>query len=141
MMAENTEKTTGKRGVFTVISDHLPQIIPICTSAIAILWIVLAKDILIELKEEGHASVSRSEIPVITAHSDDGICRTSVSEYSGNVLVAVKDLVGDTLISQTQAISDSTQFATDVSSLEDGSYTITYTLEDSTVFAGEFEKE
>ena len=35
-MAESTEKTTGKRGVFTVISDHLPQIIPICTSAIAI---------------------------------------------------------------------------------------------------------
>lgn len=30
---------------------------------------------------------------------------------------------------------------TDVSSLEDGSYTITYTLEDSTVLGGDFEKE
>ena len=40
-MAENTEKTTEKRGVFSVISDHLPQIIPVCTSAIAIIWIVL----------------------------------------------------------------------------------------------------
>ena len=40
-MAETTEKTTGKKGFFTLISDHLPQIIPICTSAIAIIWIVL----------------------------------------------------------------------------------------------------
>ncbi len=35
------EKTTGKRGFFGVISDHLPQIIPICTSILAIIWIVL----------------------------------------------------------------------------------------------------
>lgn len=40
-MADNIEKTTEKRGVFSFISDHLPQIIPICTSAIAIIWIVL----------------------------------------------------------------------------------------------------
>ena len=40
-MAENIEKTTEKKGVFSVISDHLPQIIPICTSIIAIIWIVL----------------------------------------------------------------------------------------------------
>ncbi len=40
-MEENIEKTTQKRGFFTVIADHLPQIIPICTSLIAILWIVL----------------------------------------------------------------------------------------------------
>lgn len=109
--------------------------------AVMSISMVYAKDIVIEMKGEGHTSVPRSEIPVITARIDDGICRTNVSEYSGNVLVAVKDAVGDTLISQTQAVSDSTQFATDVSSLEDGSYTITYTLEDSTVFAGEFEKE
>lgn len=36
----DTEKTT-KRGFFGVISDHLPQIIPICTSAVSILWIVM----------------------------------------------------------------------------------------------------
>jgi len=35
------EAKTTKRGFFGVISDHLPQIIPICTSALSILWIVM----------------------------------------------------------------------------------------------------
>lgn len=100
-----------------------------------------AKDIVIEMKGEGHTIEPRSEIPVITASIEDGICLTSVGEYSGNVVVAIKDIAGDTLISQTEAVFDSTQISTDVSGLADGSYTITYTLEDSIVFAGEFEKE
>jgi hypothetical protein len=100
-----------------------------------------AKDILIEMKPTGQTLEPTSEVPVITARIDDGICRTNVSEYSGNVHVAVKDAAGDTLISQTEAVFDSTQISTDVSGLADGSYTITYTLEDSTVFAGDFEKE
>lgn len=100
-----------------------------------------AKDILIIMENQGQTLEPTSEVPVITASIDNGICRTNVSEYSGNVLVAVKDAAGDTLISKTEAVLDSTQFTTDVSSLDDGSYTITYTLEDSTVFAGEFEKE
>ena len=105
------------------------------------LSLVYASDIIIEMKGEGHTLEPRSEIPVITASIDDGICRTNVSEYSGNVLVAIKDAAGDTLISQTEAVFDSTQIVTNVSSLDDGSYTITYTLEDSTIFSGEFEKE
>jgi len=105
------------------------------------LSLVYASDILIEMEYEGHTVVPRSEMPVITASIDNGICRTNVKEYSGNVLVAIKDAAGDTLISQMEAVFDSTQFVTNVSSLDDGSYTITYTLEDSTVFAGEFEKE
>ncbi|MBR5395354.1 MAG: DUF3244 domain-containing protein [Bacteroidaceae bacterium] len=109
--------------------------------AVMSITMVYAKDIVIELKEGGVTLDPRSEIPVITASIDDGVCRTNVSEYSGNVHVAVKDAAGDTLISQTEAVFDSTQISTDVSGLADGSYTITYTLEDSTVFAGEFEKE
>ena len=105
------------------------------------LSLVYAKDIVIRMENAGHTSVPRTEIPVITASIEEGICRTNMSEYSGNVVVAIKDIAGDTLISQTEAVFDSTQFATNVSNLEDGSYTITYTLEDSTVFAGEFEKE
>lgn len=105
------------------------------------LSLVYANDIVITMKGEGQTANPRSEMPVITASIDNGICRTNVSEYSGNVLVAIKDAAGDTLISQTEAVFDSTQIVTNVSSLDDGSYTITYTLEDSTVFAGEFEKE
>ena len=102
---------------------------------------VYAKDIVIEMKPTGQTLTPRTEIPVITASIEDGICLTSVGEYSGNVHVAVKDAAGDTLISHTEAVFDSTQFVTNVSGLDDGSYTITYILEDSTVFAGEFEKE
>ena len=105
------------------------------------LSLVYASEIFIEIKAEGPSLKPRSEIPVITASIDNGICRTNVSEYSGNILVAIKDAAGDTLISHTEAVFDSTQIVTNVSSLDDGSYTITYTLEDSTVFAGEFEKE
>lgn len=105
------------------------------------LSVVYAKDIVIEMKGEGHVGGPRSEMPVITASIDNGICRTNVSEYSGNVRVAIKDVLGDTLISHTEAVFDSTQIVTNVSSLDDGSYTITYTLEDSTIFSGEFEKE
>ena len=105
------------------------------------LSLVYAKDIVIRMETAGHTSDPRTETPVIRASIEDGICRTNMSEYSGNVVVAIKDVVGDTLVSHTEAVFDSTQFTTDVSNLEDGSYTITYTLEDSTVFAGEFEKE
>lgn len=109
--------------------------------AVMSLSLVYAKDIVIEMDPGMHTSHPRSEVPVITASIEDGICRTNVSEYSGNVRVAIKDAAGDTLISQMETVFDSTQIATDVSSLDDGNYTITYTLEDSTVFAGEFEKE
>lgn len=103
---------------------------------------VYANDIVIVIKSGGLSSHPRSELPVITARIDnDNICKTNVSEYSGNIAVAVKNAAGDTLISHTEAVFDSTQIMTDVSSLEDGSYTITYTLEDSTVLGGDFEKE
>ena len=109
--------------------------------ALMSLSLVYAKDIVIKMEVEGQTLVPRSEIPVITASIENGICRTNVSEYLGNVVVAIKNAAGDTLISQTEAVFDSTQFATDVSGLDEGSYTITYTLEDSTVFAGDFENE
>lgn len=109
--------------------------------AVMSLSLVYANDIVIKMEHEGQTSEPRSGTPVITASIEDGICLTSVGEYSGNVVVAIKDIAGDTLISQTEAVFDSTQISTDVSGLADGSYTITYTLEDSIVFAGEFEKE
>lgn len=103
---------------------------------------VYANDIVIRVKENGQTLIPRSERPVISANVDSGICRTNVSgEYIGNVHVAIKDVMGDTLISQTESVCDGTQFFTDVTNLEDGSYTITYTLEDSTIYEGEFEKE
>ena len=103
--------------------------------------VVYAKDILIEMKKEGHTSGPRSEVPVITASIDNRICRTNVSEYSGSIAVTVENAAGDTLLSLSEAVFDSTQFVTDVSNLDEGSYTITYTLEDSTVLSGEFENE
>lgn len=103
--------------------------------------VVYAKDILIEMKKEGHTSGPRSEVPVITASIDNRICRTNVSEYSGSIAVTVENAAGDTLLSLSETVFDSTQFVTDVSNLDEGSYTITYTLEDSTVLSGEFENE
>lgn len=114
----------------------------VATVALMSLSLVYANDIVIELKVEGLSSVPRSELPVITARIDnDNICRTNISEYIGNIAVAVKNAAGDTVLSHTESVIDSTQFMTDVSGLEDGSYTITYTLEDSTVLGGDFEKE
>ena len=102
---------------------------------------VYANNIVIHVKETGQTMTPRSEMPVITASIDNGICRTEMSDYVGNVVVTVEDATGDTLVTQTETVCDSTQFTTDVSNLNDGNYTITYTLEDSTAFCGEFEKE
>ena len=106
------------------------------------LSVVNAKDIVIEMKGEGQTNFPRSEMPVITASIDDeNVCKTNVTEYMGRIAISIENEAGDTLISQTETIIDSTQISTDVSNLEDGNYTITYTLEDSIVFSGEFEKE
>ena len=104
------------------------------------LSVVYATDIVIRVKENGQPARPRSELPVITASIDNGICRTDMSEYMGSVVVTVENAAGDTIISHTESVCDSTQFDTDVSNLGEGEYTISYTLEDSTVFCGEFEK-
>lgn len=105
------------------------------------LTFVYADNIVIRVKENGQTMTPRTERPVISASIDDGVCRTEMSDYVGSVVVTVEDAAGDTIITQTEAVCDSTQFSTDVSDLSEGNYTITYTLEDSTAYEGEFEKE
>ena len=102
---------------------------------------VYANNIVIRVKENGVLQVPRSEMPVISATINNGICRTEMSAYMGDVFVTVENDAGDTLITQTETVCNSTLFTTDVSNLNEGEYTITYTLEDSAAFCGEFEKD
>ena len=80
----------------------------------------------------------RTGVP-ITASLDEGIITTESNTYSGTVTVVIKDEDGDTVLSAVENVSANSQFTTSVTSLEDGSYTIYYTLGD-TVYYGEFEK-
>lgn len=80
----------------------------------------------------------RTGVP-ITACIEDGIITTESNTYSGTITVTIKDEDGDAVLSAVENVSANSQFTTNVSSLEDGSYTIYYTLGD-TVYYGEFEK-
>ena len=104
------------------------------------LSVVYASDIIIHIKADAQTARPRSELPVISARIAGSICQTEIRDYTGRVSISVETTEGDTLITQTESVCDSIQFDTDVSSLIDGEYTITYTLEDSTIFCGEFEK-
>ena len=81
----------------------------------------------------------RTGVP-ITASIEDGVITTESNTYSGTVSVVIKDEDGDTVLSAVENVSANSQFTTNVSSLADGTYTIYYTLENNTVYYGEFEK-
>lgn len=101
--------------------------------------VVYADDIVIVLEKDCPQSGPRSGVP-ITASIDDGIITTESSTYSGTISVTIKDEDGDTVLSTVENVSSNSQFTTNVSSLADGSYTIYYTLDDNSVYYGEFEK-
>jgi len=91
--------------------------------------------------------VKASEVPLhprtgvpITASLDEGIITTETNAYSGTISVTIKDEDGDTVLSTVENVSSNSQFTTNVTSLADGSYTIYYTLDDNSVYYGEFEK-
>ena len=81
----------------------------------------------------------RTGVP-ITASMEDGIITTESNTYSGTVTVVIKDEDGDAVLSTVEIVSANSQFTTNISSLADGSYTIYYTLENNTIYYGEFEK-
>ena len=101
--------------------------------------VIYADDIVIIIKNDGTENRPRTGVP-ITASLDDGIITTESSTYSGTVSVVIKDEDGDTVLSAVENVSANSQFTTNVSSLADGTYTIYYTLENNTVYYGEFEK-
>lgn len=87
----------------------------------------------------GHNNGPRTETP-ITASIENDIITTEVSTYSGTISVSIEDEDGETVISSAENVLPNSQFTTNVTSLDDGNYTIFYTLSDSTVYYGEFVK-
>ena len=100
--------------------------------------IAVPMEILITCREG--KSRPRSGVP-ISASIDDGLITTVSNTYSGTVSVTIKDEEGDTVLSTVEYVSANNQFTTSVSNLDDGTYTIFYTLDNNTVYYGEFEKK
>ena len=100
---------------------------------------IIADPIELELETQEEVSFPRTGAP-ISASIDDGIITTESSTYSGTISVVIKDEDGDTVLSTVENVSANSQFTTNVTSLADGSYTIYYTLDNNTVYYGEFEK-
>ena len=101
--------------------------------------VVYADDIVIKLQTDGANSHPRTGVP-ISASISGGIITTESNTYSGTISVVIKDEDGDTVLSTVENVSSNSQFTTNVTSLADGSYTIYYTLDDNSVYYGEFEK-
>jgi len=95
--------------------------------------------IVLEEKENSINPRPRTGVP-ISASLDEGIITTETNAYSGTISVTIKDEDGDTVLSTVENVSSNSQFTTNVTSLADGSYTIYYTLDDNSVYYGEFEK-
>lgn len=81
----------------------------------------------------------RTGVP-ISACIDDCIITTTTNTYSGTISVVIKDEDGDTVFSTVENVSVNSQFTTNVTSLADGTYTIYYTLDNNSVYYGDFEK-
>ena len=81
----------------------------------------------------------RTGVP-ISACIDDGIITTTTNTYSGTISVVIKDEDGDTVLFAVENVSANSQFTTNVTILSDGTYTIYYTLDDNSVYYGDFEK-
>jgi len=101
--------------------------------------VVYAENIVIIIKNDGTENRPRTGVP-ITASIDNGIITTESITYSGTITVTIEDEDGDTVLSTVENVSSNSQFTTNVTSLADGSYTIYYTLDDNSVYYGEFEK-
>ena len=95
--------------------------------------------IILTESKTGHGNGPRSGVP-ISASIDDGLITTVSNTYSGTVSVTIKDEEGDTVLSTVEYVSANNQFTTGVSNLDEGTYTIFYTLDNNTVYYGEFEK-
>ncbi len=97
--------------------------------------------VIIILKEKELVDENRPRTGVpISASIENGIITTEMSTYSGTISVTIKDEDGDTVLSTVENVSSNSQFTTNVTSLADGSYTIYYTLDNNSVYYGEFEK-
>ena len=95
--------------------------------------------IILKDAQQGSPAGPRTGVP-ITASIDNGIITTESITYSGTITVTIEDEDGDTVLSTVENVSSNSQFTTNVTSLADASYTIYYTLDDNSVYYGEFEK-
>lgn len=101
--------------------------------------VVYADNIVLIIKNEGTQNGPRTGVP-ITASIDDGIITTETNTYSGSISLTIKDEDGDTVLFAVENVSANSQFTTNVTILSDGTYTIYYTLDDNSVYYGDFEK-
>jgi hypothetical protein len=102
--------------------------------------VIYADDIVLIIKNDASQNRPRSGAP-ITACIEDGTITTESVDYSGSITIIIKDEDGDTVLSTVENVSVNSQFTTSVSNLDDGTYTIFYTLDNNTVYYGEFEKK
>ena len=94
--------------------------------------------VIIVLTENASGEVQRPRTGVpIAASIEGGIITTESNTYSGTITVTIEDEEGETVLSTVENVSANSQFATNVSSFADGTYTIYYTLGDI-VYYGEF---
>ena len=101
--------------------------------------VIYADDIVLIIKNDASQNRPRSGVPV-SASIDDGLITTVSNTYSGTVSVTIKDEEGNTVLSTVEYVSANNQFTTGVSNLDEGTYTIFYTLDNNTVYYGEFVK-
>lgn len=81
----------------------------------------------------------RSGVP-ISASINDGAITTESVTYSGTVTVTIVDDEDNTVVQTVDHITAGSSFTTSASNLDDGTYTIFYTLDGNIVYSGEFEK-
>lgn len=81
----------------------------------------------------------RSGVP-ISASINDGVITTESVTYSGTVTVTIVDDEDNTVVQTVDHITAGSSFTTSASNLDDGTYTIFYTLDGNIVYSGEFEK-
>lgn len=81
----------------------------------------------------------RSGVP-ISASINNGIITTESVTYSGTLTVTIVDDEDNTVVQTVDHITAGSSFTTSASNLDDGTYTIFYTLDGNIVYSGEFEK-
>jgi hypothetical protein len=99
------------------------------------------ENVVIILTEKTDQEVQRPRTGVpIAASIESGVITTETNTYSGTITVTIEDEDGETVLTTVENVSANSQFTTNVTSLADGAYTIYYTLDNNSVYYGEFEK-
>ena len=99
------------------------------------------ENVVIILRDANSGELQRPRTGVpISASINDGVITTESVTYSGTVTVTIVDDEDNTVVQTVDHITAGSSFTTSASNLDDGTYTIFYTLDGNIVYSGEFEK-